>query len=968
MANLIGQTLNNRYQVLESLGRGGMADVYKIWDEERSAYLAMKVLRQDLAQDPIFYRRFEREAKALAKLQHPHIVRFYGLERDDLLAYFLMDYVEGVSLQAEILRSNGKPMPMERIGKIINAVTSALKYAHRQGLVHCDIKPGNILINKNDEIFLTDFGIARGIDSATSTMVGIGTPAYMAPELIKGEDPTPQTDIYALGIVLYEMLTGGERPFTGERATITGTTAEKVRWEHLNEKPKDIRVHNKNISVIQHDFIDRCLDKIPAWRFENVAEFSDVAHKAFHFDQVIEKREITGNSLPISKKIEKADNKVVSINKKKNILIPIFIIIAILIALFLKLMVPTPKVESEKSDEEKDIAILATEEIEFDLSPINEANANNLAIYKKIGNGVVFDVIYSLDGKTVFVGSQGGAYALDALTLEINSQFQVEGLGGIGSSLDISPDGEEIVFSLDNGTIFRLDADNLSEIEKFAIPNTKVFKIKYSNLSNRIALSTADFRVVYYDLTTRDNIFEFTGFGDIVGDLDFSNDDSMLATSSYDGNVIVWDLGTGQQIKTFYDLQYGAVAAKFSPDNSMLAMAENLGRAYIYDTNSWELLSEFETEHQGSVTDMEFSHNNEQLVTCSIREDVRVWDIKTGRRILLNELHESYVYSVSYSPDDRIIASGSLDGTVRVWDAETGEQRRERSGFMEFSDFIYFPPGMNKVYTSFGDGNIGVWDINTFKNELRLDYPRFFMNTVGFSPDGTSIAFDVGEYILVGDMREDFIYSGTEGIDTAIYAIDFSPDQKLVAVGGYDQIIRIIDIETESIIKEFSVWDESIEYIFFSSDGEQLLIGYSSVIYQVDWINFESDPNLRMLEFDGQITDAHRCLDSTKIIMSFSDGSVGEYDFDSSTFDYFDLPLEGHLFDIDLNSDETILAIVREGGIIQFWDLRNNQLIGDIRLNNGDSFEIDDIGFSNDNQFFLVVGSDAIVRIYAPAN
>ena len=266
-ASLIGKTLKNRYQVVESLGRGGMAEVYKVYDSQRAVHLAMKILRQDIAQDPVFLRRFQREAKALADLQHPNIVRFFGLDRDDLLAFLLMEYVEGLSLQAEILRSAGNSLKPARMLEIMRPVCAALHYAHSQGVVHCDIKPGNILLDNNGRILLTDFGIARTLDAATSTMVGIGTPAYMAPELIKGLDPTPQTDIYALGIVLYEMATGGERPFTGETASVTGTTAEKVRWEHLKLAPVPPSTHNPHISPDLEAIIMRCLEKDPQQRF-----------------------------------------------------------------------------------------------------------------------------------------------------------------------------------------------------------------------------------------------------------------------------------------------------------------------------------------------------------------------------------------------------------------------------------------------------------------------------------------------------------------------------------------------------------------------------------------------------------------------------------------------------------------------------------------------------------------------------
>lgn len=266
----IGDTLKGRYRIVASLGRGGMADVYKVWDTQRSTHLALKLLRDDLAQDLVFMRRFKREAQNLAQLQHPNIVRFYGLEEDDLKAFILMEYVEGPTLREEIRRAGAGGMSLERIQQVMGDVCSALSYAHNKGLVHCDIKSGNVLIDKSGKAYLSDFGIARGVDAATSTMVGIGTPAYMAPELIKGLDPTPQTDIYALGILLYEMLTGGERPFTGERATITGTTAEKVRWEHLKLEACPVTEVNSFVNPYVVKIVKRCLQKDPSARFTEV--------------------------------------------------------------------------------------------------------------------------------------------------------------------------------------------------------------------------------------------------------------------------------------------------------------------------------------------------------------------------------------------------------------------------------------------------------------------------------------------------------------------------------------------------------------------------------------------------------------------------------------------------------------------------------------------------------------------------
>ena len=212
-----------------------MAEVYKVWDSKRGVHLAMKLMHEDLALDNVFLRRFKREARTLEKLQHPNIVRFYGLEQEGRLVFMLMDFVDGESLKHRIFDARG-PIPLDEVYEVIQPVCQALRYAHGEGFVHADVKPGNIMIDKTGRVLLSDFGIARMTESSTVTMAGAGTPAYMAPEQARGETPLIQTDIYALGIVLYEMVTG-ERPFTGELATISGTSGEKTRWEQMNLNP-----------------------------------------------------------------------------------------------------------------------------------------------------------------------------------------------------------------------------------------------------------------------------------------------------------------------------------------------------------------------------------------------------------------------------------------------------------------------------------------------------------------------------------------------------------------------------------------------------------------------------------------------------------------------------------------------------------------------------------------------------------
>jgi serine/threonine-protein kinase len=274
MKDLTNLTLLDRYVVRQMLGRGGMADVYLVWDKVRTVLLAMKLLREDMAEDKVFLRRFRREAQNLARLQHPHIVRSYGLERDGIYSFLLMDYVEGTTLRREIFQS-GEPLSKERVLEVMRPVCSALNYAHQLGVIHCDAKPANIMIEKTGKVLVSDFGIARMMDAATATMGGAGTPAYMAPEQIKGADPTPQTDIYALGVVLFEMMTGGERPFTGELTSKTGTTGEKIRWEKLNLKAPKPSNWNPSMSDGMEAIVSKCLEGDQVNRYTNALELLD---------------------------------------------------------------------------------------------------------------------------------------------------------------------------------------------------------------------------------------------------------------------------------------------------------------------------------------------------------------------------------------------------------------------------------------------------------------------------------------------------------------------------------------------------------------------------------------------------------------------------------------------------------------------------------------------------------------------
>jgi serine/threonine protein kinase len=211
MLDLTGKMLG-KYRLVEQLGRGGMAQVYKAYQPELDRYVALKILHPHLTGDEDFAARFQREARAVASLHHPHVVQVYDFDTADGLAFLVMEYLEGITLKARLraLDRREELIPLEEVANLFDALTSALDHAHQQGMVHRDLKPANILITPDGRPVLTDFGIAQIVDATTITESGgtLGTPAYMSPEQGRGERGDARSDIYALGVLLYQLTTG----------------------------------------------------------------------------------------------------------------------------------------------------------------------------------------------------------------------------------------------------------------------------------------------------------------------------------------------------------------------------------------------------------------------------------------------------------------------------------------------------------------------------------------------------------------------------------------------------------------------------------------------------------------------------------------------------------------------------------------------------------------------------------------
>lgn len=265
--------LNGRYRLLERAGRGGMATVYKAQDLMLRRLVAVKLLHDGLTDDEDFLQRFQREAHAAANLSHPNIVTVHDIGQDEHRHYIVMELVAGRTLKTlirEYMDREGTPLPVARTLPLAIQICAGIGYAHRAGLVHCDVKPQNVLVTRDDRVKVADFGIARALSQASMQTGSLlwGTPHYFAPEQAAGEPATPASDVYAIGVILFEMLTG-RLPFEAD-------TLPALALKHLHEPPPLVTTLNASVPAQLERIINKVLAKEPAGRYRTAGQLERI--------------------------------------------------------------------------------------------------------------------------------------------------------------------------------------------------------------------------------------------------------------------------------------------------------------------------------------------------------------------------------------------------------------------------------------------------------------------------------------------------------------------------------------------------------------------------------------------------------------------------------------------------------------------------------------------------------------------
>ncbi len=461
-----GQKINDRYQIIRTIGEGGMANVYLAHDLILDRNVAVKILRGDLADDEKFVRRFQREAIAASSLSHPNIVEMYDVGEDDGKYYIVMEYVEGRTLKSLIKKRGGLTLP--EVIDIMTQLTSAIACAHDSNIIHRDIKPQNVLIKEDGIVKITDFGIAMALNSneLTQTNSVMGSVHYLPPEQANGTGATVKSDIYSLGIVMFELLTG-QLPFKGDNAV------EIAIKQMKNQIPSVCNINPLIPQSIENIILKACA-KNPKNRYKNVVEMYNDIQTCLDEERKDEKRYVYQYSetdtledtkeLKNIKDLKEEKTELDEIeeqeeNKKSNkILIIIGIITSALIIILILALLIFPKTQKTKEITVPDVSKLSIAAAESKLKEagfeINEEREEKTS--KEIEEGYVITTdppqgVKRKKGTTIKLIVSAGEKGIETENyvgqnfLEIKGKLEAFGIKVISETKDVEKNEKEIV-------------------------------------------------------------------------------------------------------------------------------------------------------------------------------------------------------------------------------------------------------------------------------------------------------------------------------------------------------------------------------------------------------------------------------------------------------------------------------------------------------------------------------------------
>lgn len=619
------------FDVMRVIGRGGMGVVFEAFDSRLQRHVALKVLDPDLIEDEISRQRFCREARAAASITHENVVAVHQVEKasENGLPYLVMQLISGESLEQRLTRE--KQLPLREIVRIGMQAAHGLAAAHAQGLIHRDIKPGNILLEStHDSVKLTDFGLARAAEDVKLTRTGFvsGTPLYMAPEQAMGEETDHRSDLFSLGAIMYEMC-AGQPPFTGNSALA-------ILKQIADAKHKPLREVNPAIPAWLSDTIDDLLAKKPADRIQSAAHLAEL----LEFEWALMKT--TSEDVPTVCQIENRKRKI------RNGWIAIAVGVTFLILGLIGGSYLTPR---HGATHQARFAMKSTAE------PIAVLSANA---------GAVWGVSINHDSDTVVMGVEDGSVRLwDLATQSIKSTFNAH--RGTIWTARYSSDGKVLATSGDDNLIKLWKSTTPEPVRVFQHPNA-VRSVAFTADGNQLYAGDRNGGIRIWSVDSDKFVAEAQQTGTVLA-VALSPNDETLATAGSDKVVRLWNAKNLTQRLPLEGHAGPVYSLAFNQNGKRLVSVGWDRTVRIWDTSSGLLLESWEG-HDGDIWSVAYSPDGTKLATGGTDGAVKLWNAESGELQATYLGHKNAVHAIAFNLDGKLLCSGGRDGSVCIWKIE----------------------------------------------------------------------------------------------------------------------------------------------------------------------------------------------------------------------------------------------------------------------------------------------------------
>jgi WD40 repeat protein len=689
MTDRVGQQIGN-YRLTRLLGEGGFAEVYLGEHLYLGSQAAIKLLHTHVAQRDIAH--FQQEGRMLANLIHPHIVRILDFGVDDHIPYLIMDYAPGGTLRTRHPR--GTRLPLLTVVQYVKQIGQALQYAHDQKFIHRDIKPENMLIGRNGDILLSDFGIALIAQSSRyqSAKDMAGTIAYMAPEQIEAH-PRSASDQYALGIVLYEWLSG-ERPFRGsftEIAIKQSLTLPSSLVEYLPSLPPAVE-----------QVIFTALAKKSEERFASIRSFVTALEQASTIEPLLPPI-ISVLPQPTKQLPPHAEERATSKNQEG--------LQVLLDAPNIEpsvLVIPSPSSSSPMDAPNIEPSALVVPSPSSS-SPIS-LNGTNVTTKVSSSSPQRFSRRSLVAGLTALVVAGGGVvwWTSTYVTPIGTHLYTYTGHSYNVNAVAWSPDGKRIASGSYDTTVQVWNAADGSQPYTYTGHSHSVNAVAWSPDGKRIASGGSDMTVQVWNAVDGSQPYTYQGHANSVLAVAWSPDGKRIASGSYDMTVQVWNAVDGSQPYTYHGHTNSVNAVTWSPDGKRIASGSYDNTVQVWNAADGSQPYTYHG-HTNSVLAVAWSPDGKQIASGSGDMTVQVWNVADGSRSYTYHGHSSSVFVVAWSPDGKRIASGSNDNTVQVWNAADGSQPYTYQGHSSSVFVVAWSPDGKRIASGSYDTTVQVW-------------------------------------------------------------------------------------------------------------------------------------------------------------------------------------------------------------------------------------------------------------------